>query len=397
VVTIDIYGAYAIGGLGSLVASLMVGIAHTDSVDLRLTLRVCCWALLIIGIGLGQFAFATAGAPWSVLVGAQSVLIGTALFAWGFARLAGRRLGHRSLVLSLPSLAAALSLAAWTGGITYPLAFQTLCFGVAVATVIASRNYLLRPRSSAERAVGITMAFYAATWTYGIVGTLQHGPVNAHLMNLGEPWLSLNAAVYALMPMVIGAVVLNLVNAQLQDRVRVLVETDELTGLLSRRGLKSRYPPWRALRVQGDCGVAVLLIDIDRFKRVNDEFGHDVGDLVLKHVAQVIVEAAGDNALVSRHGGEEFLVLTPASNEHLAHTLAERIRTAVAASPLMGQRAPLHVTISIGCSPWPDSAKLAEAIRQADAALYEAKRTGRNRVVDATMIGDLEPATAMAC
>lgn len=376
--SIDLYDAYALGGLGSLVGALMVGISGTDSPELRDTLSSCFWAFLIVGVGMGQFGFAPAGAPWSVMIGAQAALIGSALFAWGFARLAGRRVGRGSLLGGLPLLAAALGSAGWFGGIAFPIAFHGLCFVVAAGMVIASRDYLLRPRNTAERAMGLTMAFYASTWTYGLVSTLQYGPVYPHMMNMEEPLLSVYAATYALMPMVVGSLVLNLVNAQLRDQVRELAETDELTGLLARRGMKSRYPQWRKPGEPGQDRVWALLIDIDNFKTVNDVRGHDVGDLVLQHIAQLLRRTAGPGALVSRHGGEEFLVLLRGVDAVECHAHAECLRTAIADAPFGEDRLP--ITVSIGCAHFADGAALATVIQGADRALYRAKAAGRNRV-----------------
>lgn len=378
--SIDLYGAYAISGLGSLVGALMVGIARTDSVELRDTLFSCFWAFLILGLGMGQFAFAPAGAPWSVMVGAQSALIGTALFAWGFARLAGHRIRRRSLFLAIPLLSGALVAAGWFGGVAYPLAFHGLCFAVALVMATASRNYLLRPRNAAERAVGFTMAFYATTWTFGIASTLHYGPMHAHLMNMKEPLLSLYAATYALMPMVVGSLVLNLVNAQLREQVRELAETDELTGLLARRGMKSRYPQWRISSDAAPGEAWALLIDIDKFKTVNDLCGHDVGDRVLQHIAQLLRRSVGREALVSRHGGEEFLLLLWALDEADCQAQAERIRGHIEGSPFCREEGLLRVTVSIGLAMFPDGTALANAIKKADRALYEAKAAGRNRV-----------------
>ncbi|MEI2416863.1 sensor domain-containing diguanylate cyclase [Orrella sp. JC864] len=149
--------------------------------------------------------------------------------------------------------------------------------------------------------------------------------------------------------------------------------TDPLTGLANRRGL--------ALSMQGylqsqQC-YAVMAIDIDFFKRVNDTYGHDVGDRVLQHVAQVIRKNCRDSDLPCRIGGEEFLVVLPRASLDDARRAAQRLHEALAAAPTPTGET---LTVSIGLAHYPDTSGHGEALlKHADAALYQAKRAGRNR------------------
>jgi len=154
--------------------------------------------------------------------------------------------------------------------------------------------------------------------------------------------------------------------------------SDSLTDPLTEAGNRRRLD--RDLDRHGEQShgpVAVLMIDIDHFKGFNDRHGHSAGDDVLQAVTGVIARHLRADDVVYRYGGEEFCVLLPGARTHEAEAIAERIRTAVAAEdPAGGER----VTVSIGLST--GAAQQARAtLRSADAALYEAKRSGRNRTV----------------
>jgi two-component system cell cycle response regulator len=129
--------------------------------------------------------------------------------------------------------------------------------------------------------------------------------------------------------------------------------------------------------------LAVLFLDVDRFKEVNDSHGHDVGDEVLKHIALQISESLRPTDTVGRYGGEEFLIGLPQCSVADAQVIAERMRARVEQSPFEladGRMLPLSVSIGVAGSPegWED---LSELIREGDRFMYEAKRNGRNCVV----------------
>ncbi|MBB3952669.1 GGDEF domain-containing protein [Aureimonas jatrophae] len=156
---------------------------------------------------------------------------------------------------------------------------------------------------------------------------------------------------------------------------------DPLTNLLNRRGFESAFVEARGL--DQDAPLALLLIDIDHFKSVNDRFGHDVGDLVLQTVAHGLQAQAGRFERCSRHGGEEFAVLLPRSNAAAAVQRAEAIRTAIEGleTPRSGGE-PIRATVSIGIAACGDGrTPLADLFQNADNALYRAKGAGRNRAV----------------
>jgi len=172
-------------------------------------------------------------------------------------------------------------------------------------------------------------------------------------------------------------------NARYVDRVRQLAYRDGLTGVFNRRYFESRLVDevTRAARYGG--GVSVLMIDLDHFKKINDDFGHMIGDDVLRAVSSVFVRNLRKVDVVCRYGGEEFAIVLPATQGVSAAAVANKLRRAVANSHLTG--IPYAVTVSVGVSEFPaNGITRDDIVRAADSALYEAKEAGRNRVCLAT-------------
>ncbi len=178
-------------------------------------------------------------------------------------------------------------------------------------------------------------------------------------------------------------------SAVLRERLKVAGFTDGLTAVYNRRYFEQRLPEEvaRAVRLRGP--LCCLVIDIDHFKRVNDDFGHPTGDEVLRTVARLIRAQLRTNDLVARYGGEEFVVLMGQTTPASATEIAERIRGAIQAAdiPVLG-RPPRRVSVSVGAaSLLPGGGERehpslgADLVTRADRALYLAKRGGRNRVV----------------
>lgn len=169
-----------------------------------------------------------------------------------------------------------------------------------------------------------------------------------------------------------------------QEQMRLLAETDPLTGLFNRRALgeKLRQEVERAERYQAI--LTCILIDIDHFKVTNDTFGHQIGDLVLQQVAQMLRREQRAVDLVARYGGEEFVVLLPETGATGARIFAERILRRVANQRFGDPAHPVQVTLSMGIATLPDS-RVTDAdslLRLADANLLKAKSDGRNRYRD---------------
>jgi diguanylate cyclase (GGDEF)-like protein len=162
--------------------------------------------------------------------------------------------------------------------------------------------------------------------------------------------------------------------------------TDALTGLRNRRALEEVADMEIKRCARTGAPLAVILGDIDRFKRVNDSHGHEVGDRVIQAVANHLLAVARETDVLGRWGGEEFLVILPDTNEAAAAAVAERMRAVIenAVIPVPN----LHVTISLGVADLgatlpTDPGRWADMVRRADNAMYRAKEAGRNRVLAA--------------
>ncbi len=180
---------------------------------------------------------------------------------------------------------------------------------------------------------------------------------------------------------------------------RYFAAHDGLTGLVNRRALVRAAQRDVAHAVRTHQPYALMMMDIDHFKAINDQHGHMAGDRVLCHVAELLRARLRAQDMVGRYGGEEFVVLLPGTALHDAVVLAEVLRSAVEQAPAMHQDQPIAVTLSIGvCGGRPDHADAWDALlRDADRALYKAKRAGRNRVDCLPLAhGMPEPLTAVA-
>jgi diguanylate cyclase (GGDEF)-like protein len=162
---------------------------------------------------------------------------------------------------------------------------------------------------------------------------------------------------------------------------RLLAMTDELTTISNRRSIQTYLAQQAAEARASQKPLAVVLLDIDHFKKINDRFGHTAGDAVLKRVAQICQGALRNADRIGRTGGEEFLVVLPRTNLHDAREIAERLRVHVETSRFEEWGSELRTQISAGIGLWSAEDRDPMAVVQrADAALYRAKQNGRNRV-----------------
>jgi two-component system, cell cycle response regulator len=167
--------------------------------------------------------------------------------------------------------------------------------------------------------------------------------------------------------------------ASMQQELVRLATTDSLTGVLNRRAFFERARE-ACLRAEAGAPLSTVLFDIDHFKRVNDLYGHDVGDRAICAVAH---EAAAESALVGRLGGEEFAMLLEGQGLDDAHAVAERLRGKMSSLQFDTSRGILALTSSFGVSTWEAGDTIEMLLKRADVALYAAKTGGRNRVIAA--------------
>jgi diguanylate cyclase (GGDEF)-like protein len=167
-------------------------------------------------------------------------------------------------------------------------------------------------------------------------------------------------------------------------RVRRMTVTDPLTRIANRRGLMSALRMESSFSDRHKVPLSVIAFDVDHFKRVNDTYGHDVGDQVLRHVAQLASKGCRTEDLVGRSGGEEFLVVLPATDEASAALVAERMRARLATPPVCNSE--LRVTASFGVAQRAPGEAIDSVLVRADRALYDAKDCGRNTVARASTV-----------
>lgn len=165
-----------------------------------------------------------------------------------------------------------------------------------------------------------------------------------------------------------------------QQHLSHLATEDPLTRLLNRRGLEDALQVSLAHAARHELPTSAIMVDIDHFKRVNDHFGHEVGDHVIRHISQVIARICRSSDVVARNGGEEFLLVLPDTDLDSARVLAERLREAIGQRPLLVDNQRIAVTISLGVASVTGSVNLDQLSSEADRALYLAKHGGRNRV-----------------
>ena len=326
-------------------------------------------AILTLGLTVvnGVYALATwgSGPHRDILVTINAVALVGAVVGYLLApeeKIA--RSPHRDLIFGvwclLPSLLVAVA-AHLDGGIQSPYAWL---FALSVMLTAAGHRPVMVMLSAASAIIGTLVVS-------GLDGTLSDNP-SAALVRIAY----LAALGY------LSGIAAKTRWAQFEEQLErnasleQLAERDGLTGLLNHRAFHLRLAAEVAHAELVGSALSLLLVDLDHFKEINDQFGHLAGDEVLCKVSEVLQEVARDGDVVARVGGEEFCVLLPNTAPIGARLPAERVRSAVAIL-----RDPVPLTVSIGVSSFPDDASTArDLFERADAALYEAKRRGRNRV-----------------
>lgn len=168
---------------------------------------------------------------------------------------------------------------------------------------------------------------------------------------------------------------------QVEERLARTATTDILTGIMNRRAMLEQLR-YHSIRFQRNkTPFVILMVDIDNFKNINDTYGHDIGDEVLISIADILIKSTRSQDLVSRWGGEEFLILLPDTKLDGGITAAEKIRLRIANEEIKTNELIIHATVSIGVAEFKDGYTIESCIKNSDQALYEAKNKGRNKVI----------------
>lgn len=323
-------------------------------------------SLLSIVLHLGLVA------PWALLVGAmpgrsrRSTPIDLAasgvMLAAVLAMLAGHRVGPDPTLVALDSLAVVplLFLAVWVRP-RREIAVATVLLGLAAIGLATAST----PAAEAA-AVWATPVIASVVAAIGLAAGLA---VDREIEEVHLARIRADLAAHSL--------------THRNDELRVLSEVDTLTGLANRRSIDRRLPEIAERSLLQSETVGVMMIDVDHFKRFNDQFGHQEGDRCLTETARAAAEQIRrKDDLIGRFGGEEFLAVLPGAGLEVTMRVAERIRAAVQERAIPAGSHGRVVTVSIGCAAgvvtqgW----TIEDLLRAADEQLYTAKRTGRNRI-----------------
>jgi diguanylate cyclase (GGDEF)-like protein len=173
------------------------------------------------------------------------------------------------------------------------------------------------------------------------------------------------------------------IRARRARTLRWLMVRDSLTGLYNHAVIMDRLGSSFSLAQRQQRALTIAMVDLDHFKRVNDQYGHAAGDRVLVVFSRLLHQRLRNSDVVGRYGGEEFLVILPDTDIHQARQVIEQVRVAFAAIRHQMESAHFSVTLSAGLADSPRFATASALLEAADAAIYRAKHQGRNRVVEA--------------
>ncbi len=319
----------------------------------------------------------------SIVVANGALAWGLALFHAGIARFCGRQPPWRTMIAG--------TLAVVAGIVTWRYVFNDFNTRVVIvsafhATFCACAGYVLvryrpraRPASHYLTTAGFAFFLSAAHALRGVLSALSimDHPATTSTPGLNAAFLVLGAL--AMPGLTMGAVLM--IHDAMVRQLEAVANTDFLTGVMSRKAFENEAARELARAGRGGPAPVLLIIDIDHFKTVNDTFGHAAGDAVLVEFARLAAASLRAPDSIGRMGGEEFVVLLPASSLEAARPAAERIRLLAEGSRVSGPFGTVRYTVSGGYARWHPGESLAQLTARADTALYMAKLSGRNRML----------------
>jgi diguanylate cyclase (GGDEF)-like protein len=287
--------------------------------------------------------------------------------------------------LLLPSVVGTLGIY-WFSARAPNLPARVTIAAVVWSALLLGAAWTLREAADGDRAISrrVLAGIFSVTAGFMILRAiyfLVKGTTASSVVDRGSWINAVTPMLAAVMPVVGTTAFLLLCSERIRRQWERAASTDYLTGLANRRTLNAEGDRrLERARTHGD-GLAVAVVDVDHFKSINDRYGHDVGDLALKHVASRLQAACRGKDLPARQGGEEFVILFDRIAASQAVAAGERIRAAVEAEPFVAEGVERTITVSIGVAALgPDDASFDDLLRRADRALYAAKSGGRNRV-----------------
>lgn len=383
-VSLDLMSLMLVSTALCLLTAGLIGYVRT-AFPRRYRAPLGAWAQALVLQGLGWGAFVMRG-QWPDAV---TVMLANLLLLAGMQRLDhaiglyfARPVPWRRELALLGAAFVWLLLFLWIAP-DYTLRLVGMTVLIAVPLLHAIATLLRRGRRPYPPALRIVVLFLALPVAVLLLRALKQlfgTPVDSIVAH--DPVQIALHLTAALAPVATALGFVLMVASRLQAELAEAADTDPLTGLANRRRVEALARPW----VEDPEGaLSALMIDVDHFKRVNDQYGHDAGDEALVWLGSHLRVEARASDLVGRLGGEEFVMLLPGTRLAEALVLAERLRATVAATPAdLGGGIEWPLTISVGVAERrPGDTEVRSLLRRADDAMYEAKRSGRNRVVAA--------------
>jgi diguanylate cyclase len=336
--------------------------------------------LMVVSVGILVYAAHVAGTPampvvvWAIVSVSGLVAMLVAIRSgWSLHR-ADPSLTLPQMLFAITSGALAYAMAGAMRGVAFPVLMVILVFGL----------FQLKPRRVTAVSLYALVAFGSVMWWKAADDPKVFSPA----VELGH-FLMLAAMLPALS--LLSARLTRLRErtrrqrhdlSQALARIQELATRDELTGLVNRRHMSNLLERERQRGVRSGRGFSLAMVDIDHFKAVNDHYGHTVGDEVLRTFSHHAPQVLRGTDVVSRWGGEEFVLLLPEAALSAARVGVERMRGRIAATPMAHlSGVPIRVTVSVGLTEHIAGESVTQTLERADRALYDAKAQGRNRTV----------------
>lgn len=369
--------------------SMIIGVALALTVtgypkSLRQPMRLWVLSLLIQPFSFVLFSLRGQIPDWlSIIVGNALLVIAFALVAQAL-RIYSRKsplnglmfslvgltiIGEILLTYSWPSLYARIIL------ISLLLSFQA---AIGIDAIYRNRQRITRPEHMvATMLIAGFIIMFARAFFVPDTGLLE--------LTMSSPMQGIVFTYGSLLPVIATSGFLLMCGERVNEDLSRLATIDSLTGVYNRRTMTELANKAIAASKRHGRALSLLILDIDRFKSINDQFGHEAGDLALCRVVQIMRRVLRESDLIARLGGEEFVAILPDTDESSASALAERLREQLALSDfsISGWPVPLRASIGVG-SLGPAISDLETLLRETDRAMYAAKRGGRNRVIAAS-------------